>query len=305
MANISKDFIKLTRAANNRYVLSEGGNTKLFFKEPFANGEYVFMIGSYSPELFPYFDPDCRLQLVCIKVGDKLYILDEYACGYTFTDELPEGVYRFRTTIAEMHQKVNEEILPAYLATLDVSKEIMDEETLDLAKNAAVRALLSLEPTAKPPAISIGFLSQCDVAKILCGVEDLNRLTLRKLKEEEARWVRAEGYRRKVIEFMKSEDIIDGSQRKIADAVRSVDAVCLTVEFTFGGKSAAGKIKADELLRQITYNGYFASFTFATQSEGKRILFYLGVTDDCGVRSSLTYQHISRIMYRGKTIYSA
>ena len=307
MSSIANDFVRLARSNQNRFLLTEHSWKKLFFKEPFGNGEYIFMIDSCSGESFPYFDPDIKPKLVCIKVGGILYVYDDYSCGFNFIEELPEGVYRFRAVLAGMLQKVNEEILPRYLASLDVSEAIRNEKTVKYAKDAAIKALLSEEPEVKTQTVNDKFISLCDVAKILCGVENLENLALTKLQKEKELWTATEAMRRKTLEFMEGEETIDNTQRKIAEAVRSAKALRLTVEFNFKGKTGTAKIDAEELLRNLKKEDYFLNFNFATKKEGTALFTCLRVEDyrGYGIEGRLTYRNISKIMYRGKVIFEA
>lgn len=301
----SDRFVKLAREQSEFRIFDEN-NKAFFFKRPSGDGEYIYKISDYSNDPLYYFDPDLKAELVCIRIKDRLYILDLYGCGFRFAEELPEGVYDFSSVIVKMNQKVTDEILPKYFASLDLSEQMEDEETIEYARTIAIETLLSKNPTLKTLNVNSEFFNACDVAQILCGVKCFDNLALGRLRAEEEKWVKKVSIQKKIQEFMEQDGIVSDTQLRIADALRSVDAKFVTVEFTSHGNTATGKMAPDTIYLHLKKEARFMDYVFATNKEGAEVFRALGVkgySDNPG--ETLTWRNITRITYKGKTLYQA
>ena len=92
----SDRFIKLARE-ETQFHAYRNGNKAFFFKQQFGEGEYIYKISDWSNDPLFYFNPDLEPKLVCIKVKDSLYILDQYDCGLDYQAMLSEGVFDFNS----------------------------------------------------------------------------------------------------------------------------------------------------------------------------------------------------------------
>jgi len=73
----------------------------------------------------------------------------------------------------------------------------------------------------------------------------------------------------------------------------------VTVEFSFNGKSASGKIDPQDLLQTLANKSDFSSWNFSNGAEGKKVFAHLGAN----WKNRLTCDHIRRITYRGKSVF--
>jgi len=91
---------------------------------------------------------------------------------------------------------------------------------------------------------------------------------------------------------------IDDWERDFAKALLGLDAKSVLVEFSRDGSSAAGKLKLNDIIREFLENGSFSDYNFATYDQGYKVVKKL-----CPNGSCLTCKDISKITFRGKTIF--
>lgn len=301
-------FIKCARDNSiTSFFIHDESEKALFFKQSFGKGEYIFKISVYSNDPKFYFDPSLQPKLACIKVEDNLYIVDQYDFQYACQGKLPQGVHNFRSFVKKLNQRVDDELLPQYLAALDVSSCIEDEVIIDDAKKTAIKALLSKRGTLPPIKASDNqFITQCEAAQVLCGVTQFNNLVLGKLRSNEAQWIKREARQRKMQEFMNQDGFVSDVQLKIAAALRSIDAKFVTVEFSFKGNTATGKMSPINIYKNLEEWDYFGKYDFSTTKEGQRIFDTLDARDLFSkIEDRLTWRNISKITYKGKILYQA
>ncbi len=304
----SDTFIKRARE-ESQFCIYINGQKRFFFKQTLGEGEYIYSISDSSNDPLYYFNPDLKPKLVCIKVNDSLYILDLYGCGFGFDEELPEGVFDFNAALAELNRKVNDGILPQYLASLDLSEQMKNEKIVEYARSAATQTLLSVNPTVLPINVGVGsnFLTTFDVAQILCGARRLDNLALGRLRAKEEEWIEKAATKKKILEFMEQPGIVGDTQLQIAAALRLVDAKFVTVEFSFKGNDATGKMDPSVIYSNLKEEeDRFTKYDFATNVEGKKIFNALGAKDvSSKPEDRLTWRNITQIKYKGKTLYQA
>lgn len=101
--------------------------------------------------------------------------------------------------------------------------------------------------------------------------------------------------------------LVDPYETEIAKAVLAVNSKStLTVTFQKNGKTATGKMKAEQLWDKLLDRSYFTGSEFQPMWLGKRILKNLGClyTGWKGPEHQLRCEDILEISYRKKILYS-
>ena len=101
-------------------------------------------------------------------------------------------------------------------------------------------------------------------------------------------------------ELVKSGDTVKDFERKIATALDSIEAKTVTVEFEYQGKRAEQKIEPETIRRRMLDGYGFSSYDFVSYTGGERLMDALGISK---FDEKIFVKDITRIMYRGKSIY--
>ena len=134
----------------------------------------------------------------------------------------------------------------------------------------------------------------------------LDNLALGRLRAKEEEWIEKAATKKKILEFMEQPGIVGDTQLQIAAALRLVDAKFVTVEFSFKGNDATGKMDPSVIYSNLKEEDRFTKYDFATNVEGKKIFNVLGAKDvSSKPEDRLTWRNIVRIRYKGKILYQA
>ena len=247
-------------------------------------------------------------RLAAVVANDAPNVVYINAAGNSFCipDDLPKGacmIYDFKNKIVERFKKRFND----YVDGLEVDKcdPRSGKEYVsmwDIRSEARKRALgFEKSTTAYIPEINVN-----DALRILSGLISEEDLFEKKLDANKAA----------ILDFASREaainslihDSANDEERRLVKAVYDTDAKLVTVVLEKNGKVSSGKIDPRYLINIITERMSFSWYHFYNEKEGKKVMEELKTDSDSILKESrstnrVTYENITEIKYKNKTIY--
>lgn len=266
------------------------------------NAQYVYVKNScYSSSC--YSDIREKPELVAIKSGEKVYIVNEYLLDLLREKILPQNIVIFSEFVEEKNEDIKSVIFEEFYRALNVCE--IEVEDMVGCKKEARQILLSKNQCVESRKIEAMFTAQ-EIADSLCGMMDLEAEAKKRLSEDKNLWLKQKAYDVQLQKFVENQEGVEPYELKIADAIRSVEAKMLTVEFELNGKKATGKIPIHRLQRNLIACDYFSNYDFDTTKNGKQIFEVLNATDskwDKSGKETISCKSISKITYGRRVLY--
>jgi len=271
-----------------------------FMQTPVGKARYIYAIRLDEKASL---DIDKNPRLVAIVADGTVHLTPNSPLSYAFKGLLPEYVSRIYYDVQRLNEHIANELFPAFLETIQPSE--LDENQIAGCEMEARRALLQKKPGVQ--LLVCKYQADCqDVVNMLCGL-DLDDVMRKRMEKDRGSWQVAKARYLKQVELFNNQEVVKDYELKIAEGLRRVDALNVTVEFTRNGKSACEKIDANELVQMMIGNHYFYGHHFSTTSRGNALIKKLGVpTYDNGDEGEkpLTCKDITKITYGKKVLYS-
>lgn len=260
-----------------------------------GSGKLVY--SAHIPEDTNCPDPSINAALVALIRDETVYLFDRVAIHpihgpllsntVDFFDEMDKFVTQLEQEIYDMNESC--EIMP------------LSEEEKKYAMEQARRILIygtSLDEQKGKH--TLGFLPN-DYMEHLLGMKDLKRIAAEKGDIEKEQWQKKRSQYLLIKKLVQEGTAATKAEIKIAECARRTNAVYLQIEFTVDEVAAVGKMSPNTLLKNIYENTSFSTYDFANKVNSQILFKKLGCKDIWG--RALTYNDISKIMYRGKVIY--
>lgn len=270
--------------------LKQDQNITLFLSS-LAVGKSVYIYGDYT-----YYGkiPSEKFELLAIvtenlKVVFNRYKLfksyDEMSEGYISIDDYMENLNRFE--VAEKYTELYN-ALP--------TEKIAPEYEKSYAKKARYSLLIGgkFKDFETPKLVN-----KENIKSILAGYTTPEEIILDYVSDKKEQIIAGKSRREYIEKLMTEKSVAEPWEVELSENLRSLDAKAVTVEFSFNGKSASGKIDPQDLLQTLANKSDFSSWNFSNGAEGKKVFAHLGAN----WKNRLTCDHIRRITYRGKSVF--
>ena len=132
-------------------------------------------------------------------------------------------------------------------------------------------------------------------------VQDADKEAQARLERKCDYWCEQKAKYEKALEFMSAPDFCKEWELTLADVFKNLNAVFVTVEFEYDGKSAVGKLSPDKIIEMLQGNESFSSWNFSTEKQGEMIFNDLGLNRYSNL---LKCEHIRKITYGKKVLYT-
>lgn len=288
----------LTTALDTMYAGKIGSATleksknETLFLSALTVGKSAYIYGDYT-----YYGkiPSEKLKLLAI-VTEKLKVVFNRYKLFKSYDDAPEGYISAADYIADLNlHEVAEKYTELY-NTLPVEKIKSGYDKERYSQQARCNLFVKgKSEDFKTPCL----VDEDKVKSILAGFTTPEEITLDYVSDKKEQIIAGKSRREYIEKLMTEKSVVESWELKLSERLRKLDAKTVTVEFSFNGKSASGKIDPEDLLRTLANKSDFSSWNFANGSEGKKVLAYFGITWD----NNLTCDHIQRITYRGKSVF--
>lgn len=301
------EFAARVLASDDAFLLQEPKKQDrwMFFVQGWM-GDAKFVYGSYGFNKNFFTELRERPELIAIVAQDKVYVvntmfLDVWQHEYVEEQWLPENVVDFyRSYIGALNDRLNTVIFPVFYEALE-SVEV----DIDVCRARARNGMLAADTCryTKAPFIVAqdGFHAE-DAVKILCGFLDADEEAKKRLEEDRDYWCKQKTEYEKTMELIAAGDGAEEWERRMADGLKSVEAVNVTVEFSMNGKTASGKMPPSKIFDNLVKRDNFDYWDFASGVEGKTVLRVLEATDHWR-ENPLKCEHINRITYGKKVLF--
>lgn len=306
MSNL-KEFKEKVLSTENPFLLNDESAKILCVKVPIGQATYVYTMREWLDGKEIVTDISDNLEITAIAKEDTIYIIQPYQIMDKVTEEFPENMFRIDNEFREkIKLRIKKEVIDKMYEELDIPalSELKEDECKKIARWVLVYKKDINEYVEMRVNANIGELSIQKFADSLCGVINLEELARDEFKTHQEMWkkIKAETERIKELVLKKPETVLEGYEQKIVDGLHSVDAKAVQVEFLYNGKTATGKVNRDTILRILSQNDYFDSFSFTIMKNGEKIISELGAgtwrTDN-----PLMCKHIVKITYGKKVLY--
>lgn len=296
--NLDSFVIKIPKENKDK-----GNITYYFLQNKVGNAKYIYGGRDYWNEKF-YNAIDFKPELVAIVSDGKVYILNEFMLEVPsyMKHALPNNVFYFYEEKKEINKFVEDVIFKKFYKSL---KPIALVSTPTLEEKARKILLLGNKCVEKPQFSSC--FNEQDMVDILCGFIDVEAEAERRLQEGKAEWIKIVSENEKLDYLIcnPDEDVAEPWEIEIADALNSVEAKTVTVEFLLNGKTGFAKIDPQNLLRNLLKRDYLSSWDFTTSVSGEKLLKELGASASWSSNEPrLTCEHITKITYGKKVLYT-
>ena len=275
-----------------------------FIQGNVGKARYIYYSQKWNDDRF-YSDISIKPELAAIVSDGIIYITNTFAFRIYDMENitLPDNVKLFDDYVNKINQYINDVIFKKYYESLDAF-EIKDEDLLAKCRNKARTYLLS--KAQRDP-----FCDECvnnffkwqDIANALCGFIEMKEEAMKRLKTNEDVWLGLKSRNKVIRKMIKEKSGVSNLELKIAEALRSVDAKNVVVEFKVNGKKVSGRISPDRICYTLINRLNFYSSDFVTNAQGEEVLNYLGL-NDYESRKKLNCESINRITYKRQTLYS-
>ena len=281
-----------------RFVVTPFGKAKMIY------GEYTY--GNITEMC----SPSSKLEVVAYYVDGYIYLVNQYIFdmyGYDVEndDNLPDKVVFFEAARKSKNSYIEKILLPKYLDGIP-ARTLEGTDVARAKAEARSRILLPKPDTSRNSQEASYYLTQNDFAQSLCGLVEANRLAWDKMEKYREAWSFIKAYSAKVEEFKQDPSITTEEERIMSNALNSIDAQNVRVEFCVNGKSTEVKMDPDLVLRHLNERDYFSKYNFTPRRAGEELFKVLDATDsrwDKSGKPLLTCDCIQKIMYGRNTIY--
>ena len=304
------EFIEKIKSEQSAFIIEKDDNQFLrFVVAPIGNAKMVY--GEYSfgsPDNLC--TPSSKLEVIAYVIDGYIYLVNQYIFGmYGYDvendDNLPDKVVFFEAARKSKNCYLDKILLPKYLESLsakDLGKGDIERARVDARRKILLPQKESHYNSYEPNY----YLTQDEFASSLCGFVDANGLAWDKMEASQDGWRFLKAYNAKVEEFLRDPSTATDEERCMAEALRSIDAQNVRVEFCVNGKSAEIKMDPDLVLWYLNDRDYFSKYNFTPRKAGNELMKKLDVTDsrwDKSGKPLLTCDCIQKIMYGRNTIY--
>ena len=247
-----------------------------------------------------FIDLENKLSVLAIYANQTVYICNEYIFDSFKYEQnnipYPDGITTFSIFRKEMHERIENVEFPKYYNSLEPCTLPEGERIITEAK----RRILYSEISSKPHVAKDSFLEDKELIKILAGISDEAEAIHSAFERSRGSYEYMKAYQIAVQNLVDSKDTVKDYEKKIAAALDSIEAKTVIVEFEYQGKRAEQRIEP-RTIRQRMIDGYaFGCYDFLSYSSGERLMTALGIEK---YDEKIYVNNISRIVYRGKTIY--
>lgn len=299
--SLASDFIDRVLSADTAsFTLEDRSLGKWYhFLQDASTPLAKFVYGSTGYDRRFFASLEYRPALVAIVAMNKVFVVDDYFFTRGRIAEEAGRAVRFADYVSSVNDHIQKDIFPVFYRGLKPTRSANESD----CKKRARLALLAEDPenyTAGPKLDDL-FTGE-DVIRILCGFMTADLEAMSRLYKDEEKWTVLKADHDRTMKLIEAKHGVEDWELRIAEGLRSTDAVAVTVEFEKDGKTASGKIEPHKILSNLIDHHSFADFEFVTATQGKQIFATLGM-DSWEKKTALKCDLISRIIYGKKVLY--
>lgn len=306
------DMDKYPRTFN---IVDENDPTRIFFfmKADVGNAVYIYYMYDYDSKYTSSVKYDAKNfhdgieakpNVAAILVKNTLYVIDKFifgayshAYGHGETAELEDFIC-IDEYLKEINNTVNDTIVKNFYDSLEVETPANTKPYEE-----DVRRKIFNHNNVEDVSFS-DCLDLKDIVESLCGFIDIEDTVNKRLESRRENYLHLKTQKETIKKLIPDLSIAAKWERDLADALNSVDAKKVTVEFLFKGKKASGKIAPECIIRKLIKKDYFSDYNFSTRVAGQKLFDELGVsTKMWDNENQLKCEHISKITYGKKVLY--
>lgn len=304
-----KEFKEKALSSEGVFLLNDRHGKTLCTKVPIGQAEYIYTMREYLDGKDIVTDIYEKMEMTAIVRGEKIYMVKPYSVMDSLKEEYPENIFDlYDDYLEEVDLRIKKEVFDRLY---DELKTITLTESEDIDCQTKARAILIYKKNINEyienrQIDNIEKVSAQKFADSLCGVVDLEEEARKDFDSKKDMWIKLKSYMERIKELVleKPETILEEYERRIVDALFSVDAKTVQVEFLYHDKTAIGKVERDVILSILGTKDSFSSFNFTTIKSGEKIIKDLGAGQWIGdKREPLTCKHINKITYGKKVLY--
>lgn len=302
-------FVNKVLSCDNSFILiddDESGASRhiQFVQCVVGEAKYIYGFYGFNPEFNIRLEQ--KFDLIAIVANEKVYIVNEFLLNVWKKEDkrnLPLSCKFFNREIIRTNDYVKNVVFKKFYDRLEVS-DVVNEDLLKHCEKEARIHVLTNGKVVKDFSVSPLFGEE-GVAKILCGIIDLEEVAMQHFERERNSWINKKVTYEKINELINKPDIVKDWEFRLSGRLREVDAKSVTVEFEMNGRIETSKLKPKQIVNKLISDDYFSYYDFPTKNQGSQLLDNLGagrsLFDDGEV---LKVKHITKITYGKKLLYS-
>lgn len=290
MENLTKNLDAMYVGKIGSAILKQNEHVTLFLSA-ITVGKSTFIYGDYT---YDGKIPSEKLELLAIITENLKVVFNRYMLFKTF-DEIPEDYICVNDYIAKLNNNEVSEKYTELYNTLPTEK-ISPEYEKEYAQEARYNLLVSgKSKNFEMPEL----INKNNVKSILAGYTTPEEITLDYVSNKKEQIIAGKSRREYIKKLMTKKSVAEPWELELSESLRNIDAKTVTVEFSFNGKSAVGKINPKDLLQMLANKLNISDWDFANGTEGGKVIAELGVD----YNNRLKCEHITKIYYRGKSLF--
>ena len=238
-----------------------------------------------------------------------VYLEHLYVFGEIKAEDLPLNVTCIEDGYNNLIETNVRQYVSNYVARLpDIPIEVTEKNEYSLRNRARANIVygpfIDL-PRSEQSGWLRGLYTLIDFKMTLCGLVDLEQLLHDRLGKLENSFT-MEKATRKIVEQLENDPVtMSDSDRRLADALRGIDAKNVNVEFERDGKTAVGKLEPYNIQEALSdMRGAISVYSFSVLREGREVFDALGLKPTSWGADEIKCKDIKRITYRGKELYT-
>lgn len=291
------EFVEKVLSSDEAFVLENKNTYTYFIQGKVGDGKYVYCRYGFKKDF--YTELNEGMKLVAIVANDTVYIIDEFRLDlWGKSIDLPDHTALFKDYVKKVNEHVGNTVFLQFCAGLDVSGTEVDVKR---CKEVAREYLITNRPYQA--AKYVNMFDMNEVAQSLCGFINADEEAKRRYEIERDKWADKIARDKMVEAVMNDPSVAEEWELRMAQALNSLEAKTVNVEFEFNGKRAAEKIQPYEIVRVLLQMDGFSSYNFCNTKSAKMMMTEIGASTWSGDKNSLRCKNISRITYGKKVVY--
>lgn len=308
MKNCINEFANRVLAGESYFMIGDRfGYKSIFVKMVINHIAFIYRLREFSADEILIPSIKTKMSLIAIKPEkeEKIYMIDYYGLCHDIAD-FPENVLLFSDLVKEINDMLKTSVFDKLFDDLDQLP--LNDNSIETCKNIARNKMTRSDFSRYSGNMShnaIPNFKDDDVLRFLCGMVDLEdktkenfNLNLQGLKIQKT-------YANTIQKLLDNpEQLFTECELHILNALNSIKAKTVLIEFEFNGKNSLIRIDVNRLKLVISNEDSFSKYDFLTEKAGKDLFDYFGVNEYLvDPKYNLTLENVTQIVYRGKMIY--
>lgn len=302
---IMDEFANKVLSGVPTFTLKNKDRTYYVMSFPIGKGRVLYHADSYCGGIFPTGE---NAELAGIVVDQTIYVPNAFWLGVYNLNSTPHpmcikeysDIEEEAYAVAEAGTKpgVIVEAFEEFYAALP-TETLTDDQSVTWARSMARDIVLEGKDREVVSAPKNLFETH-EMIEMICLGTDIREEAKKRLEDKKKDYIVKKAQAELIRLMLSAVDLVEPWELELSEALRSVEAQQVTLEFACNGKTATEKFERERLLRRLKESSTLRYYEFPTSTGGVRLMQALGLSKS---RDNLRCSDITKVSFRGKTLY--